>query len=264
MAYSLTWLPKVLKEAGLKVAECPGWQNCGIGDMKEIKGIICHHTATTILHGNMPSLNTIIHGRADLRGPLSHLGLGRDGTYYIIAAGKCSHAGPGKWQGETSGNSHFIGIEAENAGIESKEKWPEIQMVAYRQGVAAILKYLGKDASACAGHREYATPKGRKTDPNFNMDDFRAEVSKILGNGVQPIKPIPNYEPGTASPRPTLRRGISNDSEMVKTVQKKIGVLADGYFGPVTEAKLRVFQKNNGAVPDGIVGPKTWKLLDSI
>ena len=45
MAFSLTWLPKVLLDAGLRVAEQPGWRTRGRGDVGVIKGVICHHTA---------------------------------------------------------------------------------------------------------------------------------------------------------------------------------------------------------------------------
>src|SRR5580700_4344959 len=50
-------------------------------------------------------------------GPLAQLGLGRDGTFYVVAAGRCNQAGQGSWQGVTTGNSSFIGIEAENTGL---------------------------------------------------------------------------------------------------------------------------------------------------
>lgn len=262
MSYSLTWLADVLIAAGLKVAECPGWKTCGVGEIGTIEGIICHHTATTNPNGNMPSLNTIIQGRADLRGPLSQLGLGRDGTYYVIAAGRCNHAGAGNWHGVTGGNSHFIGIEAENMGVATKEAWPEVQMDAYRRGVAAILRHIGKGAEACTGHKEYATPHGRKTDPNFDMDIFRQGVARILNGEAEAPQLIPVKEPGKPDGRPTLRRGIANDPVYVKIMQQKTGVTADGYFGPKTEVALRAFQKSHGAVPDGIAGPKTWKLLD--
>ena len=59
MAFSLTWLPKVLLNAGLKVAEQSGWRGRGRGDVGPIKGVICHHTAGP-LNGNMPSLD--FHG----------------------------------------------------------------------------------------------------------------------------------------------------------------------------------------------------------
>ncbi|UKT65392.1 peptidoglycan recognition protein family protein [Pedobacter mucosus] len=262
MSYSLTWLPKVLLDAGLKVAECPGWANSGRAEMGSVEGVLLHHTATTINSGNMPSLNTIIHGRAGanaLTGPLAQLGLGRDGTYYIIAEGRCNHAGPGIWKGISAGNSHFIGIEAENRG-DGKEPWPIIQQDAYARGVAAILKHINKGAEYCAGHKEYRLPKGAKNDPNFDMDEFRDKVRQIL-NGDSPPKFIPKAEPMGLF-RSTLRRGIANDSPLVKSMQQKLKIEIDGFFGIHTETSVRAFQREQGLVPDGIVGPKTWKLID--
>jgi hypothetical protein len=100
MAFSLIWLPTVLKGAGLKVSEVPGWENRGRGEMGTVKGVMCHHTAGPKT-GNMPSLGIVTNGRPDLNGPLSQLCLGRDGTYFVVAAGRANHAGSGKWQGIT-------------------------------------------------------------------------------------------------------------------------------------------------------------------
>src|SRR5262245_20741988 len=175
MIFSLTWLPGVLKEAGLKVATLDGWESCGRGDVGDIMGVICHHTAGP-KNGNMPSLNTLINGRPDLQGPLSQLGLCRGGTYYVIAAGRCNHAGAGVWKDITTGNTSFIGIEAENTGT-TDDVWPEVQLDALRRGVAAILKHLGRGAEFCCGHKEYALPTGRKSDPLFDMNAFRAAVA---------------------------------------------------------------------------------------
>ena len=233
--------------------------------MGDVMGVICHHTATPSRQGNMPTINTLIEGRSDLPGPLSQLGLGRDGTFYIVAAGKCNHAGAGSWQNITSGNSHFIGIEAENTGGHDDFPWPPVQLDAYHRGVAAILKHIGKGADFCAGHKEYALPRGRKDDPDFDMDAFRAAVSAILQNTAPPPTLIPMVEPpAPGNPgRATLRRGISNDANLVDIVQKRVGVPVDGTFGPGTEAAVRAFQLAHGVVPDGIIGPKTWALLDS-
>lgn len=262
MAYSLTWLPDVLKAAGLKVAETNGWQNRGRREMGEVKGVLCHHTATNIRTSNMPTLNTLINGREGLPGPLAQLGLGRDGTYYIVAAGLCNHAGAGMWQGITTGNTNFIGIEAENSGLPD-DTWPAVQLDAYYRGVAAILKHIGRGASFCAGHKEFALPKGRKTDPDLDMDDFRAKVAAFMnGTAATPVL-IPTIESGGAG-RPTLRRGGNNDANLVKQLQAKLKLTEDGNFGPKTEAAVREFQRSKGAVPDGIVGPKTWALLDTI
>jgi peptidoglycan hydrolase-like protein with peptidoglycan-binding domain len=213
----------------------------------------------------MPSLHTVTHGRPDLPGPLSQLGLGRDGTFYVIAAGKCSHAGPGVWQGIKTGNTSFIGIEAENTGASNDFPWPAVQLDAYQRGVAAILKRIGKNAQFCAGHREYALPLGRKPDPTFDMDAFRSVVTSILDGTASPFTLIPATEPprpNGAAGRPTLRRGAENDH--VKVVQRKLGVQQTGFFGPKTEAEVREFQREHGMVADGIIGPKTWAELDTL
>ncbi len=118
MPFKLTWLPDVLRAAGLPVVETAGWQTRGHGDVGTIKGVICHHTAGPKA-GIYPSLGVVTKGRPDLAGPLCNLGLGRDGTWYIVAAGKASHAGGGLWQGVHNGNMEMIGIEAENTGVEN-------------------------------------------------------------------------------------------------------------------------------------------------
>lgn len=182
MAFSLTWLPAVLLDAGLKVAEQPGWQTRGHGDVGVIRGVMCHHTAGART-GNMPSLHVVTNGRFDLPGPLSQLCLGRDGTFFVVAAGRCNHAGNGNWQGIVTGNTSFIGIEAENTGElhgPRADPWPAVQLDAYRRGVAAILREIKGDAIMCCGHREYALPAGRKPDPTFDMEDFRRQVAAIL------------------------------------------------------------------------------------
>lgn len=265
MAFSLTWLPDVLKDAGLKVSLVPGWENRGLGDVGAIFGVICHHTGVKNPNKlNMPTLNSLRDGRRAepgleaLPGPLAQLGLGRDGTYFVIAAGRAAHAGKGSFKG-VSGNLRFIGIEAESRG-NSSDPWPEIQLDSYHRGVAAILKHLGKDASFCVGHKEYAP--GRKDDPSLDMNDFRSAVSAIM-SGAPPRPPIPAVEPAPPAggpARPTLRRPTKSD--LVKELQKKLGLDADGTFGPRTEAAVRAFQRDHGLVPDGIVGPKTWVALD--
>src|SRR5262245_7543028 len=245
MAFSLTWLPDVLLDARLKVAEQPGWQDRGRADVGPIKGVICHHTAGP-LTGNMPSLGVVTNGRPDLPGPLAQLCLGRDGTFFVVAAGRCNHAGAGNWQGFTSGNTNFIGIEAENTGRTSgpnADPWPPIQMDAYRRGVAAILRKIKANAIMCCGHKEYALPVGRKPDPTFDMADFRMQIAAIMAG----VAPDPSVIPAVdAARRPTLRRGAGGD--LVEQIQTAIGVPATGVFDAITEAAVREFQRANGLV----------------
>src|SRR5262245_58926393 len=193
MAFSLTWLPEVLRAVGLKVVEQPGWKTRGRAEMGPVKGVMCHNTGGAIT-GNMPSLGVVTNGRPDLPGPLSQLCLGRDGTFFVVAAGRCNHAGVGYWQGLTSGNSSFIGIEAQNTGATTgprAEAWPEVQLDAYRRGVAAILRKVAADPIMCCGHKEYALPVGRKDDPTFDMDEFRDQVASIMKGTVPWARMVP-------------------------------------------------------------------------
>jgi peptidoglycan hydrolase-like protein with peptidoglycan-binding domain len=52
-----------------------------------------------------------------------------------------------------------------------------------------------------------------------------------------------------------LKEGTRGDA--VKTLQEKLGVAADGQFGPGTEKAVRDYQQKNGLVADGMAGPAT-------
>jgi putative chitinase len=57
----------------------------------------------------------------------------------------------------------------------------------------------------------------------------------------------------------TLRKG--SKGEDVKQMQAKLGLAADGDFGPGTEAALKKWQAANGLTADGVAGPKTLAKL---
>jgi len=66
--------------------------------------------------------------------------------------------------------------------------------------------------------------------------------------------------PAAAAPSGgTLRRG--SKGEDVKKMQAKLGLAADGDFGPGTEAALKKWQAANGLTADGVAGPKTLAKL---
>lgn len=66
---------------------------------------------------------------------------------------------------------------------------------------------------------------------------------------------IPPRAPISAATTSSLRRGSKGDA--VKQMQQKLGIPADGDFGPGTEAAVKKWQAANGLVADGIVGPST-------
>lgn len=176
----LTNLADMLRAAGMKVEEVPGWKTRGHGQMTDVDAIVCHHTAGPKT-GNYPSLSVVRDGRPDLDGPLAQLGLGRDGTVFVIAAGVCYHAGVvfETWQD----NWHAIGIEAEGTGV---DPWPTVQYQAYAHLVAALRRAYGVPNDRVVGHKEIAKPKGRKSDPNFDMASFRSAVNLAYTGMTKP------------------------------------------------------------------------------
>lgn len=172
----LTDLADACRKSGLKVVEVDGWRTRGHGAMTSVETIVCHHTATPkSAAGDYPSLRIVRDGRSDLPGPLAQLGLGRSGTAYVIAAGVAWHAGATFQRSQD--NWHAIGIEAESDGI---SVWPDEQVDAYARLCAALCEHYNLEPDRVQGHKEVASPRGRKIDPNFDMAPFRARVAAHL------------------------------------------------------------------------------------
>ena len=171
----VTNLATILRNAGLNVVEVSGWTTRGHGQLTAVKSIIVHHTAGPA-SGDMPSLNYIRDGSSSLSGPLAQLGLGRTGTWYVIAAGLSYHAGV-VTDSSLYSNANAIGIEAEGVGLPATNtghsNWPEVQWQSYVRGVRALKNAFGVPTARVLGHKEVASPLGRKIDPNFSMDEFR-------------------------------------------------------------------------------------------
>jgi len=174
----LTNLATILRNAGLNVVEVGGWPTRGHGQMNSIKSIIVHHTAGPAT-GDLPSLNFLRDGSASLPGPLSQLGLGRSGTWWVIAAGLSYHAGV-VTDSSLYSNINAIGIEAEGTGLPATNTghvhWPEVQYQSYIRGVRALKNAFNVPTARVLGHKEVASPLGRKIDPNFSMAEFRAAL----------------------------------------------------------------------------------------
>lgn len=175
----LTDLADACRKSGLRVVEVHGWQTRGHGPLVRLSSITCHHTATpagsvgAAGSRDYPTLRVVRDGHGSLDGPLSQLGLGRDGTVYVIAAGKAYHAGAVAhgWQS----NSEALGIEAEHPG--GNAPWLDVQYRAYVRLVAALVKHYEIPVDRVLGHKEIAIPRGRKSDPTFDMDAFRRDVT---------------------------------------------------------------------------------------
>src|SRR5689334_14754764 len=97
-------LPARFRAAGLKVVEIAGWESRGrpksTGEFKPV-GVLNPHTGDKA-DGKAYAAGILVRGRSDLAGPLCHLSIGRDGTVYIVAAGRANHAGKAKSVGSVA------------------------------------------------------------------------------------------------------------------------------------------------------------------
>jgi hypothetical protein len=214
----LTNLADVARSGGLNVVEVINWKTRGHGAQTSVKKIVCHHTGGPPT-GDMPSLNTVVNGRPDLAGPLSHFTISRSGIVYVVAAGQCWHTGA--VLRPEYGNPYAIGIEAEGTG---KDPWPEAQMIAYVKLCAVLCVAFGLKASDVLGHKEICSPVGRKPDPNFDMGTFRVRVEGAINNhGAPPPAPEDEDEPMIVKP--------SNDDYVSVPMNGKTSLYISAGFG---------------------------------
>jgi hypothetical protein len=181
----LTQLAVVARRTGYPVIEVPGWRTRTTTDehgrpeqMTSVEGVTCHHTANGGARGDAPSLHTVRDGRPDLEGPLAHYVLGVSGSIYVVAAGRCNHAGESLRP--TYQSSRRIGIEAEAIGLPgAKGDWPAPQMDAYARLCAALVDEFDLAVTDVRGHKETCSPPHRKSDPSFDMGAFRDRVAAV-------------------------------------------------------------------------------------
>ena len=182
MSEFLDWLPGVLRDAGVDVYVMPGAEtrttrSSGLS----VRGVVWHHTATgpNWLDGHVAAL--LARGRKDLAGPLSQVGIERDGTWVIVALGRANHNGFGTWGNDA------LGLEFYNSG--TGEPWSDVQVESGVRGTAAVLRYLNKPISAVLGHRE--TDPRRKIDPaGLNMTTIRQRVDASLRHPTEDDMPL--------------------------------------------------------------------------
>lgn len=80
-------------------------------------------------------------------------------------------------------------------------------------------------------------------------------VAKKAAVAKPAVAAAPKY-PGVV-----LKAGVKGQAASVKLVQAKVGVKADGDFGPNTEKAVKAWQKAKKLTADGQVGPTTWKAM---
>lgn len=97
-----------------------------------------------------------------------------------------------------------------------------------------------------------ATPMGSKK----GVVAYRLRPGATAAPTAKPTSTVPAASPVSLR---TLRRGDSGQDVVV--LQQRLGIAADGKFGPGTQAAVIAYQRSKGLSPDGVVGPRTWAAL---
>ena len=134
------------------------------------------------------------------------------------------------------------------------------------QAVAAVVKSRGSDV------RELQQKLGVGADGVFGPVTERAlkrwqRAHGLVADGIAGPNtraamglgagPVLKRKSGGARRASHRSRGHTRRAGGVRALQRRIGVPADGVFGPATESALKRWQASHGLVADGVAGPNT-------
>ena len=192
------WLPfvEILRDVPRVVFE-PGWEtrsrSSGGFNSKPL-GVSWHHTASGS-QSDRDAVDFMIDGSS--YSPVANLGIGSDGTIYVMAAGATNTSGSGRTLTMSRGtiptdsaNTHSVGMEIINAGT-GGDPYPAAQIDAAFAASNAVNAWCGNDPSDVFTHNWYtlldaSNPNGsaRKVDPARASDVQGAWRPAEVPNGA--------------------------------------------------------------------------------
>ncbi|MFF4738770.1 peptidoglycan-binding protein [Streptomyces sp. NPDC001262] len=275
-------LAAALRAEGCRVVEYGSWRTRDRGTRGDgwgpVHGVIIHHTVSS---GTDSSVELCYDGYSELPGPLCHGVIAKDGTVYLISAGRSNHAGlgdsdvldaviaerpaPEPSEDNTDGNARFYGFECINLG-NGADPWPPEQFDAIERAAAAICRVYGWSAASVIGHREWTATK---VDPRgFSMQTMRERIDRRLGHEPGTPVPAPEFEPFPGGdffrsyPRSAIVTAMGR-----RLTEEGCSAYAEGPGPQWTVADLRSYarwqrkQGFSGSDADGWPGRVTWDAL---
>jgi len=129
----------------------------------------------------------------------------------------------------------------------------------------AELGYYNGGADGIFGSSTEAAVKSFQRNNSLTADGQAGEQTQkklYSSSAASAPRPVATADPNA---KRTLRIGMEGNDVygmQVRLIELRyLGGVADGVFGPETEAALIAFQKNNGLTPDGAAGPGTQSRL---
>jgi hypothetical protein len=127
-----------------------------------------------------------------------------------------------------------------------------------RSDVRAMQRKLGISADGVFGPATERALKRWQRRHGLTSDGIAGpQTRSAMGLGAGPV--LKRRHSGSRA-----RRGHAGRAQRpggVRSLQRRIGVPADGVFGPGTETALKRWQRRHGLVPDGVAGPQTRRKL---
>lgn len=165
-------------------------------------------------------------------------------------------------------NSNMKSMIVETCFVEATE-----DVAIYRRiGSDAIGKAIAEAVvNSSLGDTVVETPSDNSSSNSSTSSNTNSNTQVTIDNWVSRLQAECNKQgfsnqsvdgiPGTITLAgcPMMREGATGN--ITKLLQEKLGVTADGIFGPNTKAAVIAYQKSKGLSADGIVGPNTWRKL---
>jgi hypothetical protein len=251
----MSWYPKVA-----------GIQDNGFGasrNGKSINGVVIHHVAGT------NGLNYVANANSRNSHPTYHIGNSGAVTGIVNPERR-----PFSTSGEPDPSAVSFEIDNESVGgdwpISSAALEALIDVIIFHasispranRGFAKNIKNQVQSEFFIAWHQQYDSTACPGPYVISQLDYIVAECNKRASQAVAPVAPvIPTPPP--VSKKPTLVKWLKRGStgSNVVYLQGVLGLKRDGQFGPVTEARVRQFQREQGIKVDGVVGWITWGRL---
>jgi peptidoglycan hydrolase-like protein with peptidoglycan-binding domain len=136
------------------------------------------------------------------------------------------------------------------------------------EDIAYLQKFLGIPVDGVFGRQSEAavktwqkTLKGVTPDGVVGPKSWELIPDTLTDANI--FKKTSTAKPTGSAGKPSLSEWLKVGSRGadVKFLQEKLGLTADGIFGPNTDRAVKAFQTKNKLKADGIVGPATWGKL---
>jgi len=160
------------------------------------------------------------------------------------------------------GSSSAVILEGLAGSTDTAAAATHIKVRHRGDAVADMQRKLGVPADGVFGPQTKRALRRWQRRHGLTADGIAGPMTRrAMGLGSGPVlKPKRARAHQRSRPRRS-GRGRTRRGGGVRTLQRKLGVPADGAFGPQTTRAVRRFQRRHGLTADGVVGPATRRAL---